>query len=47
MIGEQILRKKMSAQLSSKFYISDRTGYYVVRVLTDKQIHTGKVLILR
>jgi len=47
MMGEQILRKKVPAQQTSKFYVSDRIGYYVVRVLTDKQLHTGKVLILR
>jgi len=48
MLGQEILRTDVPAQLSThKFHLSDRTAYYVVRVLTDKQVHTGKILILK
>ncbi len=47
MMGQQVLRKSVPDQTSTKLYVSDRTGYYVVRVLTDKQVHTEKILILK
>jgi hypothetical protein len=47
MMGKQVLRKSVPDQTTSKLYVSDKTGYYVVRVLTDKQVHTQKILILK
>ncbi len=47
MLGQEILRKEVPAQITNKFHVSNQTGYYVVRVLTDKQVHTGKILILK
>ena len=47
MMGQQVLRNSVPDQTTSKIYVSDKTGYYVVRVLTDKQVHTQKILILK
>jgi len=30
-----------------KQYVSNKTGYYVVRVLTDKNVYTQKILIVK
>ncbi|MCB2209091.1 MAG: T9SS type A sorting domain-containing protein [Bacteroidetes bacterium] len=46
-MGQQVLRKAVTGQNTLKFYVSDQTGYYVVRVLTDKKVHTEKILILK
>jgi hypothetical protein len=46
-MGQQVLRKAVPGQNTLNFYVSDKTGYYVVRVLTDKQVHTKKILILK
>jgi hypothetical protein len=47
MLGHQILSREVPAQVTNKFRVPGQTGYYVVRVLTDKQVHTGKILILK
>lgn len=30
---------------NSKYYVSERTGYYAIRVITDKNVYTNKVFI--
>ncbi len=47
LMGQQVLRKTVPGQNTLKLYVSDQTGYYVVRVLTDKKVHTEKILILK
>jgi hypothetical protein len=47
MLGHQILSREVPVQVTTKFRVPGQTGYYVVRVLTDKQVHTGKILILK
>ena len=47
MMGQQVMRSSLLNQVTSKLYVSDKTGYYVVRLLTDKQVHTQKILILK
>ena len=47
LMGQQVLRKTVPSQNTLKLYVSDQTGYYVVRVLTDKKVHTEKILILK
>ena len=47
LMGQQVLRKTVPNLNSLKFYVTDQTGYYVVRVLTDKKVHTEKILILK
>ena len=46
--GELVLSKKNADNLNfNKFWVSDQIGYYVVRVLTDTNIYTEKVLIFK
>ena len=47
MLGHHVLSQEVPEQVTHKFRIPGQTGYYVVRVLTDKQVHTGKVLIYK
>jgi len=47
LMGQRVLRKAVPNQNALKFYVSGQTGYYVVRVLTDKKVHTEKILILK
>ncbi len=47
MLGQPVLSREVPAQVTYKFHIPGNTGYYVVRVLTDQKVHTGKVLILK
>jgi hypothetical protein len=43
--GELIMSTKSDNQKVSKFWVSDHIGYYVVRVITDTNTYTKKVLI--
>jgi hypothetical protein len=45
MIGQEILRSKVPMQDLNKIDLNMTTGYYAVRVLTDKNIYSEKVFI--
>ncbi|MEE4260393.1 MAG: T9SS type A sorting domain-containing protein [Bacteroidales bacterium] len=45
MLGQEILRSKVPVQDLSKIDVQTTTGYYAVRLLTDKNIYSEKVFI--
>jgi hypothetical protein len=45
LMGKNVYTGTLPEQILNKLYVSDRTGYYVVRVNTDKNTYTQKVLI--
>ncbi len=45
LMGKIVYSGTLPKQILSKLYVSDITGYYIVRVETDRNIYTQKVLI--
>ena len=45
MLGQEIYRSKLPEQNTYKFNLHAPTGYYVARVLTNKNIYSEKVFI--
>ncbi|MCB2208372.1 MAG: T9SS type A sorting domain-containing protein [Bacteroidetes bacterium] len=45
MLGQEILRSKVPIQELNKIDVNMTTGYYAVRVLTDKNVYSEKVFI--
>ncbi len=43
--GNTILHKQVPEQNNYRFFVSNHDGYYIVRVVTDKNIYTEKVFI--
>ncbi len=43
--GTKILHKQVPVQNQHRFYVSNHAGYYIVRVVTDKNIYTEKVFV--
>jgi len=47
LMGQTIYEGKLPQQTLNKIFVSGQTGYYVVRVETDKNLYAEKVLILK
>ncbi len=47
LMGQTIYQGKLPQQTLNKIYVSGKTGYYVIRVETDKNIYAEKVLIFK
>jgi hypothetical protein len=47
MSGEELFTKKVLDQPINKLWVSEHVGYYFVKVVTDKNIYTGKVFIFK
>jgi hypothetical protein len=45
LMGKNVYTGTLPEQTLNKLFVSDRTGYYVVRVNTDENTYTQKVLI--
>ncbi len=45
--GEEMFSKRVPDQPITKLWISNQVGYYLVRVITDKNSYTGKVFIFK
>ncbi len=45
--GEELFSKRVPDQPVNKLWVSDQVGYYLVKVITDKNTYTGKVFIFK
>ena len=45
--GEDLFSKRVPDQPVNKLWVSEQVGYYLVRVITDKNSYTGKVFIFK
>ncbi len=45
--GEELFSKRVPDQPVNKLWVSEQVGYYLVRVITDKNSYTGKVFIFK
>ncbi len=45
MSGTMVMHKQVPAQNRYRFFVSNHDGYYIVRVVTDKNIYTEKVFV--
>ena len=43
--GELLIKEQVPDQKINKFWVSDKLGYYIVKVITDKNIYLDKILI--
>ena len=47
MLGQEVVKVKVHAQNIHKLEVKGQTGYYAIRVLTDKNLYSEKVFIKR